>query len=59
MNMSPFISIMIMKAREKSLEEGQAKYRAYFVNTRIYAKYQADVDTILQTEGKEDCIVTE
>lgn len=57
--MAPFIAIMIMKSREKSLEEGQTNYRAYFINTKLYVRFQADVDTILETEGKADCIVTE
>ena len=59
MNMAPFIAMMIMKARKSSLEEGQARYRAYFVNTALYLAYKADTDTILQAEGKEDCIVAE
>ena len=55
--MAPFIARMIIKAANKSLEQGQAKYRAYFVKTHIYADYHADVDTILTTDGYEDCIV--
>ena len=58
MEMSPFIARMILKVRKDSLEAGQARYRAYFVNTSIYEKYKEDVDTILATEGFEDCIVT-
>lgn len=57
-NMATFIAKMIMKARDVSLEEGQAKYRAYFVNTTLYLSWKSDVDTILQTEGYADCIVT-
>ena len=58
MNMAPFIAMMIMRARETSLDAGQARYRAYFVNTAIYLRFKLDVDTILTTEDKEDCIVT-
>lgn len=57
--MSAFIARMIIKARAKSLEAGQAKYRAYFVNTHLYADYKADTDTILTTDGYADCIVVE
>ena len=58
MNMSPFIAKMIIKEAVVSEANGQAKYRAYFVNTAIYAMYQADVNTILETEGYGNCIVT-
>lgn len=57
--MTTFIARMIIKARQRSLEAGQAKYRAYFVRTHIYADYKADVDTILTTDGYADVIVTE
>lgn len=57
--MREFIAGKIEDARETSLEAGQAKYRAYFVKTKLYAKYKADVDTILTTDGCADCIVTE
>lgn len=57
--MSAFIARMIIKAADKSLEAGQAKYRAYFVKTKIYANYKDDVDTILRTDGYEAVIVTE
>lgn len=55
--MSAFIAKMIMTQASISLEKGQEKYRAYFVNTTLYAKWQADVDTILTTEGYDNCIV--
>ena len=58
MNMAPFIAMMIMKAREISLEAGQTRYKAYFVKTAIYVQFKADVEAILYAEGKEDCIVT-
>lgn len=57
--MSAFIARMIIKAADKSLEAGQAKYRAYFIKTMIYVNYKDDVDTILRTDGYEDVIVTE
>lgn len=55
--MITFIAGRIELAADKSLEEGQAKYRAYFVNTSIYRKYQNEVDTILRTDGYESVIV--
>ena len=55
-----------MAAADISLSAGQTKYRVYFINTLLYAKYKADVDLILQTtdseqypEGYGVCIVTE
>ena len=57
--MSTFIASMIMKQADISTEKGQAKYRAYFVKTTLYLKWKEDVDTILETEGYENCIVTE
>ena len=57
--MAPFIARMIIKAANVSLEAGQAKYRAYFIRTQLYAAYKADVDTILTTDGYADVIVVE
>lgn len=58
--MATFIAQMIKNARDKSVAEGQAKYRAYFINTKMYVeKYKADVDTILTTDSYGDCIVAE
>lgn len=57
--MGTFIANMIMKQAAVSIESGQAKYRAYFVDTTLYAKWQQDVDSILTANGYEDCIVTE
>lgn len=57
--MAAFISKMIIRQAKISIEKGVAKYKAYFVSTRLYEEYRADVDTILQTEGYEDCIVVE
>lgn len=55
--MITFIAGRIILEADKSLEQGQAKYRAYFVNTLIYAKYKSDVDAILIQDGYADCIV--
>ena len=55
--MSTFIAQRIMKDADISIERGQAKYEAYFVNTRLYLKYKEDVDTILMTDGYGACIV--
>jgi len=56
--MITFIAGRIESSRQISLEEGQAKYKAYFVNTSLYLKYKADVDAILIQDGYGDCIVT-
>ena len=59
MNMVTFISDRIMAAYDKSVEQGQDKYRAYFIRTKIYKRYKDEVDAILIQDGYEDCIVTE
>jgi hypothetical protein len=56
--MITFIAGRIIEARKISLEAGQTKYKAYFVNTNLYSKYKADVDVILIQDGYGDCIVT-
>ena len=56
--MREFITEMIKDARKESLAAGQAKYRAYFINTKLWTKYKADVDAILTIDGCADCIVT-
>lgn len=55
--MSKFIANMIRKQADISPEKGQAKYKAYFVDTTIYAKYKDDVDAILGADGYSNCIV--
>lgn len=55
--MAPFIARQIEKAAKKSDVEGRKKYEAYFVKTDMYAEFREDVDTILRTDGYEDCIV--
>jgi hypothetical protein len=57
--MVTFIARMIKKQADISTERGQAKYRAYFVKTKLYENYREDVEVILRTDGYEDCIVTE
>lgn len=57
--MSPFISRMIIQQAKISAEKGQAKYRAYFIKTPLYLNWKDEVDTILETDGYADCIVTE
>ncbi len=57
--MAEFIANRVLEAREESIREGKAKYRAYFVTLKIYARYKNAVDAILTAEGAEDCIVTE
>lgn len=55
--MATFIAQRIITAARISLEDGQAKYRAFFINTALYAAYKSDTDTILTTDGYGDCIV--
>lgn len=55
--MTTFIARMISKQADISEEKGIAKYKAYFIKTRIYARYRDDVDTILRTDGYENVIV--
>lgn len=57
--MTTFIARMISKQADISEEKGIAKYKAYFIKTRIYARYRDDVDTILRTDGYENIIVTD
>lgn len=59
MDMNTFIARMIMAQADKNLKAGQDKYRAYFVLTKLYEKWRNDVETILITDGYEECIVSE
>jgi hypothetical protein len=59
MNMSTFIAERIMEQADRSVEAGQNKYRAYFVKTKLYEKWRNDVETILITDGYEECIIAE
>lgn len=55
--MVEFIASRIEMQAETSTAKGIKKYKAYFVNTKIYKAYRDDVDTILRTDGYEDVIV--
>lgn len=57
--MSTFIAKQIMKQADKSIVLGRAKYKAYFVKTKLYLNWKDEVDTILSTDGYENCIVIE
>jgi len=57
--MAAFIANAIIDAADISIEEGQELYRAYFIKTKMWARYKETVDAILRVEGKADCIVTE
>lgn len=60
--MAKVIADNIINAAKVSLEAGQKKYRAYFVNYPActwYKAYKAAVDTRLTAAGYANCIVTE
>lgn len=52
-----FIAGRIEKETKISLEAGQEKYRAYFINTTLYASYKDAVDKKLKDDGYGDVIV--
>lgn len=54
--MASFIAKSIIAASKESVEAGKAKYNAYFVNTKIYAKFKPDVDAILVENDCETLI---
>lgn len=56
--MVAFIASRIILESDKSLEEGQNKYRAYFVKTTIYLRYKPEVDALLIQDGYEASIVS-
>lgn len=56
--MVAFIASRIILESDKSLEEGQNKYRAYFVKTTIYLRYKSEVDALLIQDGYESSIVS-
>lgn len=58
MDMSTFIAKRIMEQADKSVEAGQNKYRAYFVKIKIYERWRNDVESILVTDGYDECIVS-
>lgn len=55
--MTTFIAMMIEREADKRLEQGQDKYRAYFVNTRLYEKWRKEVNSILEVDGYKDVII--
>lgn len=55
--MVTFIANRIEEAADISTERGIAKYKAYFVNTKIYKRYRPEVDAILEADGYEEVIV--
>lgn len=55
--MTTFIAMMIEREADKRLEQGQDKYRAYFVNTRLYEKWREEVNSILEVDGYKDVII--
>ena len=57
--MVSFIARMIENQADISTEKGIAKYKAYFVKTRLYKNYRDDVDTILRTDGYDSVIVAD
>lgn len=58
MDMSTFIAKRIMEQADKNIEAGRNKYRAYFVRIKIYEKWREEVESILVTDGYDDCIVS-
>ena len=54
-----FIVKQIEKARKISLEAGQDKYIAYFINTSRNASLKEATDQMLIADGFADCIVEE
>lgn len=57
--MSSFIAQQIIKQAKINTEKGKNKYRAYFIKTSIYLDWKEEVDSILELDGFEECIVTE
>lgn len=56
--MIEFIASRIMEAGDRSVEQGQAKFKAYFPRkTARYESIRPDVEQILRIEGHEFCIV--
>lgn len=57
--MAAFISRMIIKEANITLENGVNKYKEYFINTSIYEKWKEPVDKILISKGYKAVIVTQ
>lgn len=57
--MAEFIAYRIMQASRRSIEQGKAKYLAYFPTpTALYHDWQPEVDAILTLEGYGEVIAT-
>ena len=54
-----FIVKQIEKARKISVEAGQAKYRAYFINTSRNVSLKEATEQMLIADGFAECIVEE
>lgn len=57
--MEMFITLAIEEAGDVGVVEGQARYRAYFINTTRFVSKKEAVDTMLTIDGYSNCIVTE
>ena len=57
--MAAFISRMIIKEANITLEDGVNKYKEYFINISIYEKWKKAVDKILISKGYKAVIVTQ
>lgn len=55
--LADFIANSIMASKKDSIENGQEKYRAYFIKTGIYTKHEQPVCDILMENDCADCIV--
>lgn len=56
--MVKFIASRIEKAKdEEGVYAAQDKYSAYFINTKIYSRYQEAVNNKLIADGYEECII--
>lgn len=56
--MVDFIATRIMEAGDRSVEQGQAKFKAYFPRkTAKYENVRPDVEQILRIFDHEFCIV--
>jgi hypothetical protein len=62
MEMPEYFAVNIMNVKDDSgLTAAQDKYKAYFVKPyakMLYGKYQSATNTLLETSGYGDCIVT-
>ena len=55
--MSAYIAAKIEDTyNTQGIEAAKTKYKAFFINTPLYKNYKLDADTILTTDGYENCI---